>query len=196
MGNNKLDWDDADMEIDGPTVTLTDESGRSLTCYIELTLELEGKEYALLHPVDYPVEIFAWEADDSGDETLVGVEEEELLEIFDTAKAVLAEQNLTLKNTALSLTIEGELPEVDEEEVLTLEIENGTTVEAEEYQPLASGFFHKEQEYAIYTPLNPMLFVALMKQGQQPELLSPEEFRAIQPIIEQHLEEQLFDDME
>jgi hypothetical protein len=196
MGNNKLDWDDADMEIDGPTVTLTDESGRSLTCYIELTLELEGKEYALLHPVDYPVEIFAWETDDSGDETLVGVEEEELLEIFDTAKAVLAEQNLTLKNTALSLTIEGELPEVDEEEVLTLEIENGATVEAEEYQPLATGFFYKEQEYAIYTPLNPMLFVALMKQGQQPELLSPEEFREIQPIIEQHLEEQLFDDME
>lgn len=196
MSNNTVDWEGADMEMEGPTVTLTDESGRSLTCFVELTLELNDQEYALLHPVDYPVEIFAWVDDEDGDQTLVGVEDEDLDRIFETAKAVLAEQNLKLKNTALSLTVEGELPEIEEEEVITLEIEDGTSIAPEDYQPLSTGFFHEDREYAIYTPLNPMLFVARMKDEQHPELLSPEEFREIQPIIEQQLEERLFDEME
>ncbi|MBW4551976.1 MAG: DUF3727 domain-containing protein [Aphanocapsa sp. GSE-SYN-MK-11-07L] len=190
-------WGPADTEADGPTVILTDESGRSITCYVELTLEIEDQEYALLHPVDYPVEIFSWVEDqESGEETLVGIDESELAQIFDTAKAVLAEQNLTLKNTALSLTVDGDLPEIDEDEVITLEMENGAGAEEEEYQPLATGFFHKEQEYAIYTPLNPMLLVSRVKPGQAPELLSPEEFQALQPLLEQHLADQLFEDLE
>jgi Protein of unknown function (DUF3727)/Protein of unknown function (DUF1292) len=191
------DWGAENMEVDGPTVTLTDESGRSLSCYIELTLELEGQEYALLHPVDYPIEIFSWVNDpESGEETLVGIEEAEMSQIFDTAKAVLAEQNLTLKNTALSLTVDGELPEIDEEEVITLEIENGAGVEEEEYQPLTAGFYHQEREYTVYTPLNPMLLVSRLIPGKPPELLSPEEFDSLQPMLEQHLEDRLFEDME
>lgn len=183
------------MEMEGPTVTLSDEAGRSLTCYIELSVEVAGEEYALLHPVDYPVDIFAWIEDENTedeDETLVAVEEPELDEIFSTAEAVLAEQNLKLKRTALSLTVEGDLPEVDEDEILILETENGAGAPAEtdEYQ-LLTGFFHEEKEYAIYTPIDPLLFVARMKDDNQPELLSPEEFQKIQPI----LEDQLFDDL-
>lgn len=197
MAKYTSDWGAADMEVDGPTVTLTDESGRSLTCYIELTLELEGQEYALLHPVDYPVEIFSWIEDpDTGEETLVGIDEAELGKIFDTAKAVLAEQNLSLKNSALSLTVDGELPEIDEDEVITLEMENGADVEEEEYQPLTTGFFHQEREYAVYTPLNPMLLVSRLNPGKPPELLSPEEFQSLQPLLEQHLEDHFFEDME
>jgi hypothetical protein len=191
------EWGAAETDADGPTVILTDESGRSITCYVELTLEIESQEYALLHPVDYPVEIFSWVEDqESGEETLVGIDESELVQIFDTAKAVLAEQNLTLKNTALSLTVDGDLPEIDEDQVITLEMENGAGTEEEEYQPLATGFFHKEQEYAIYTPLNPMLLVSRVKPGQAPELLTPDEFQALQPLLEQHLADQLFEDLE
>jgi hypothetical protein len=197
MDKHKLNWEDPGMEDEEPTLTLSDETGRSLTCYVELMLEHDGKEYALLQPVDYPVEVFAWEGEeDSEDATLVGVEEDELGRIFDTAKAVLGEQNLKLKHTALCLTVEGELPDVDEDEVLTLEIDQEGQVEEEEFQPLTMSFFHEEREYAIYTPLNPVMFVARLQSGKPPTLISPEEFKVLQPLIDQQLEDQMFEDMD
>ncbi len=179
------------MEMDDPTVTLTDEAGRSLLCYLELSFEVEEQDYVLLHPVDSPVEIFVWQEDEEGEETLIDVEAVEIEQIFGTAQAVLAEQNLKLNHTAISLTVEGDLPEFTEEEVLTLEVENGHEPEPEEFQFLAS-FYHEEREYAIYTPLDPLLFIAQMNENNQPELLSPEEFQKIQPI----LEEQFFSELE
>lgn len=172
-------------------VILTDEAGRELACYIEQTLEVEGKEYILLLPVDSPVEIFAW-TEDSEDEAML-VEDEDIVDkIFPDAQAVLAEQDLILKRTAFSLTVAGELPPVEEEEILTLEIdEDGTQLEPEELQLLAN-FYHEEQEYAIYTPLDPLLFFGRFNQDGKPELLSPEEFQKVQPL----LEEQLFDELE
>jgi hypothetical protein len=195
------------MELEGPTITLSDEAGRSLLCYIELSVDVDGEEYALVNPVDYPIDIFAWVAaedtaegetdEEDEEETLVPVEDAELNEIFSTAQAVLAEQNLKLKRTALSLTVEGDLPEVDEEELLTLEVEEAGVAgsDQEEYQLLAT-FFHEEQEYAIYTPIDPVLFVVRLKDGQKPQLLSPEEFQAIQPKLQPYFEEHLFEEME
>jgi hypothetical protein len=195
------------MELEGPTITLSDEAGRSLLCYIELSVDVDGEEYALVNPVDYPIDIFAWVAseeteegetdEEDEEETLVPVEDAELNEIFSTAQAVLAEQNLKLKRTALSLTVEGDLPEVDEEELLTLEVEESGVAgsDQEEYQLLAT-FFHEEQEYAIYTPIDPVLFVVRLKDGEKPQLLSPEEFQAIQPKLQPYFEEHLFEEME
>lgn len=195
------------MELEGPTITLSDEAGRSLLCYIELSVDVDGEEYALVNPVDYPIDIFAWVAsedteegatdEEDEEETLVPVEDAELNEIFSTAQAVLAEQNLKLKRTALSLTVEGDLPEVDEDELLTLEVEESGVAgsDQEEYQLLAT-FFHEEQEYAIYTPIDPVLFVVKLKDGQKPQLLSPEEFQAIQPKLQPYFEEHLFEEME
>lgn len=185
-----------DMDMDGPTINLTDEAGRSLTCYIELSIPVEEEEYALLNPVDYPVDIFTWVDNSSDEEILVPVEESELNEVFATAQAVLAEQNLKLKHTALSLTVEGDLPDVQEDDILVLEIEeDGGSSEQDEYQLLAT-FFHEEQEYAIYTPIDPVLFVVRLKDRDQPELLSPEEFQALQPKLQPLLEEHLFEDDE
>jgi hypothetical protein len=119
------------------SVTLTDEAGRSLSCYIERSLEVEGSEYLLLRPLDSPVEIVAWDEDDEEDEadaTLIE-DEEEIDAIFSDAQAVLAEQNLTLKRTAYTLTVAGELPELDEDEILTIEIEeDDLDLEPEEFQ--------------------------------------------------------------
>jgi hypothetical protein len=192
MGKDSQHFEGSEMEMDGPTINLTDETGRSLPCYIEMSLEVDGQDYALLHPVDAPVEIFAWVEDEEEEETLVSIEEGEVDEIFATAQAVLAEQNLILKRTAISLTVEGDLPEVEEDEVLTLETEAATEeAEAEEYQLLA-GFYHEEQEYAVYTPLDPLLLLARLGPDNKPELVSPEELAKIQPI----LEDQLFEELE
>ncbi|MGB8700243.1 MAG: DUF3727 domain-containing protein [Thermosynechococcaceae cyanobacterium] len=190
------------MEFEGPTITLSDEVGRSLLCYIELSVEVDGQDYALLNPVDYPIDIFAWvesdtaETDEEDEEVLMPVEDAELNEIFATAQAVLSEQNLKLKRSALSLTVEGDLPEVQEDDILVLEVEETSLgKEQEEYQLLAT-FFHEEREYAIYTPIDPVLFVVRLQDGENPHLLSPEEFQAIQPKLQPYFEAHLFDELE
>lgn len=173
------------------SVTLTDEAGRALTCYIERSLFVEQQEYVLLLPVDSAIEIFTWEDDD--DAEAIPIEDDATIDrIFTTAEAVLAEQNLVLKRTAFALTVAGELPPVEETELFTLEIEDdGEELEPEQLQLLAH-FYHEDEEYSIYTPLDPLLFFARINSAGQPELLSPEEFRKVQPL----LEEQLFDELE
>ncbi|MBD2306304.1 MULTISPECIES: DUF3727 domain-containing protein [Cyanophyceae] len=175
------------------SVTLKDEAGRSLECYVERSLLVEDKEYLLLLPADAAVEIFAWQSHDSDEEEAVPVEDDETINsIFPTAEAVLAEQNLVLKRTAYALTVAGELPPVEESELFTLEIEDDTSdIEPEQLQLLAS-FYHEDQEYSVYTPLDPLLFFARLNSSGNPELLSPEEFQKLQPL----LAEQLIDEME
>lgn len=179
--------------MDVPTVTLTDEAGRSLVCSVEHSLELVDQEYALLLPIDTPIEIFTWRNDEDEEPILVE-DESEIDRIFDTAKAVLAEHNLVLKRSAVALTAEGEIPELDSDEV---EVGNGTAasadegVEYEELQLLAS-FYHEEQEYTIYAPLDPLLILARVGSDGQPHLLSKEELQQLEPMLPM-LEDKLFD---
>jgi hypothetical protein len=175
------------------SITLTDEKGRSLECYVEHSLTVDEQEYVLLLPVDSPIEIFAWEGDDEEEEAiLVEFDDAIIDDLFATAQAVLAEQNLVLKQTAYALTVAGDLPPVEESELFTLEIEDeAADLEPEQLQLLAN-FYHDDQEYAIYTPLDPLLFFAKITKTGEPVLLSPEEFRKVQPL----LEEQLFNEVE
>lgn len=193
MGRENSEMDEDDTEVNAPTVTLTDESGRSLSCYVEHSLEVEDQEYILLSPVDSPIVIFAWEAEDEEEEaTLVDIEDSEVDEVFATARAVLAEQDLTLNRAALTLTASGDLPVATEDDLFTLDLEDeDPELEPEQFQLLAH-FYHEEQEYAICTPLDPLLFFAKMNNQGQPELLSPDEYMEIRS----QLEDQLFDDLE
>lgn len=172
---------------DAASITLTDEKGRSLECYVEHSLSVDDQEYVLLLPIDSPIEIFAWQ-DEGEEEEAVLVEDDETIDrVFSTAQAVLSEQNLIIKNTAYALTVVGELPPVEESEIFTLEIEDDEAeLEPEQLQLLAS-FYHEDQEYAVYTPLDPLLFFARITTSGKPELLSPEEFRKVQPLLEEHL---------
>jgi Protein of unknown function (DUF3727)/Protein of unknown function (DUF1292) len=173
------------------TVTLTDEDGRSLECYIENSIEVEDITYVLLMPVDSPVVVIALENEDEDvSEAILIEDQDEIDEIFADAKAVLAELELTLKNTAYTLTISGELPPVEEDKVLTLEIdEEDSQTESEELQYLAS-FYHGSQYYKIYTPLTPLLFLAKYNSVGELKLVSPEDSQ-MQPILEELLFEEL-----
>ena len=178
---------------DEVSVTLTDEVGRSLTCNVEYSMNVEGQDYVLLLPIDSPVEIFTWHGDES-DEAAIPVEDEtEIDKIFDTARVVLQEQNLTLQRTAVTLTVVGELPEFPEED-LSPDSDSEQESDFEELLWLTS-FYHEEQEYAIYTPLDPFFILARMNDDGQPELLSPEEFQKLEPLLPM-LEDQFFDDLE
>ena len=173
-------------------VEIFDEKGRSLSCYIEHSLETDGVTYLLLMPVDIPIVIISWDDDDSDTEEIEAVmleDDQEIEEIFANAKAVLAEQNLFLKHTGYSLTATGELPPLEEEQLLTLNLDDeNSELEAEELQLLAS-FYHSQQKYSIYTPLTPLLFFARYNLDHELELVSPDEDK-FQPILEELLFEE------
>jgi uncharacterized protein YrzB (UPF0473 family) len=182
-----MDKDNSDMDqMDAPTLTLTDENGRSLTCYVEHSLEVDDQEYVLLLPVDSPVEIFAWEGDGDEEEAIPLEEDAEIDAVFSIAKAVLEEQNLVLKRTAVTLTVEGELPDLPEEDGIEAD------EEGEEELQLVASFYNEEQEYAVYAPLDPFLILARLDEQGQPQLLSPEELEKIEPMLST-IEDQLFE---
>lgn len=195
MAESNMDREGAGMDedFDAPTVEVTDEDGRTIACYVEHSIELEGQEYVFLLPVDSPVEIFAWQGEDEDEEEAIPVEDEaEIDQIFAIARAVLQEQNLELKRTAVTLTVAGELPDLPEEESDFEDEVDGE--EHEEYQLLAS-FYDEEQEYAVYAPLNPFFILARVDEDGQPQLLSPEELQKLEPLLPM-IEDQLFDEME
>lgn len=166
-------------------LNLNDETGKTLPCQVEITLEVDGEDYLLLKPVDHAVYIFAWgEGEDEEDELLLDIEEDELDRIFSIAQAVLSEQNLKLQRTAYTLTASGELPELDEDEIFTIDAEEEDA--SEEFQELAH-FFFEEQEYSVFTSLDPLMFFAKLDSNGNPEMLSPEEIQRIQPYVEEHL---------
>lgn len=180
------------------SVTLTDEEGRTLDCYIENAMEGDDGTYLLLMPVDIPVVILGWDQDIEEDEDSDEItnaelveDPEEIEEIFADAKAVLAELDLTLKFTAFTLTVVGELPPIEDDGILTLELEaEGPALDSEELQFLKD-FYHKNQKYSIYTPLSPLLFLAKYNLLGKVELISPDDEK-----MQDILEELLFDEME
>jgi Protein of unknown function (DUF3727)/Protein of unknown function (DUF1292) len=175
------DFDDAEL------VSLTDEAGRKLPCYVERELELGGKTYLLLLPVDAPIEIFAWNEDDEVAELVAVEEDDEINQIFADAHAVLSEQNLTLKRTAFTLSAVGELPPLDPMEVVTIELDEADDkLEPEEFQILAR-FYNEEQEYAICTPVDPLLFFGSADENNLVTLLSEKESEQLQPLLEDML---------
>lgn len=177
----------SDYAQDGSTIALKDESGRTLMCQIEKTVEIEDHLYALLLPVDTPVEIFMWEEEESGEEeSLVDIDDEQIEVLFPTARAVLAEQDLMLQQTGITLTVVGEIPEPKEEDCFTLEIDDESeedTPVSEEFQTLAS-FFHKDIEYTICTPVDPLLLFAQMTPTGEGQVIPPEEFERLRSQIE------------
>jgi hypothetical protein len=194
---------DDDKEMDLETIDICDEAGRSLTCYVEQSIEVDGENFLLLLPVNVPIQIFAWEEDwdddeefgDDEDEDDVVLElvedDEEIDDIFDTARAVLAEHNLILNRSAFMLTATGEVPEAEEEAIFSLDLgEDGQEDDPEQFQMLAS-FFYEEQQYTVCTPLDPLLFFAKRNAEGKPELIDPAEFQMIRPYLEDHLCDEL-----
>jgi hypothetical protein len=161
-------------------ITLTDDQGKALVCFLAATLQVDNVPYLLLQPINNSVQIFAWAEDD----VLEIIDEEEEAKIFDTAKAVLAEHDLKLQNTAYTLTVTGELPEIEEEEIVTVDTEEDG--DCEEFQELAH-FYHEEQEYSVLTAIDPLLFFARETPNGGYELLAPEELEKLQPYIEEYL---------
>ncbi|MBX2863941.1 MAG: DUF3727 domain-containing protein [Leptolyngbyaceae cyanobacterium MAG.088] len=176
-----------DFQAGQSIVTLTDDDGHTLACYVEksITLSDSGQEYVLLLPVAAPIEIFSWQ---DADDTLADIEDEDIDPLFPSARAVLAELDLTLQRSAYTLTAVGNIPDADDDSCFALEVDDdGAT---DNFQMLAQ-FYHREQRYVACTPLEPLLFFAYRTDVNTVVLLSPEEFQRLQPQIEDQLFEGL-----
>lgn len=179
---------------DTEIVTIFDDDGRSLDCYIENEIEYDGKVYVLLMPIDLAIVILTEEIDSEDQqysETIMVEENDEIDAIFDDAKAVLGELNLYLKRTGYILTASGELPPLEENNIISLEIEEHTSeIEPEELQFLAS-FYSQEQKYNICTPLSPILFIGEKNSFGKIKIIQSQEEE-----VNWILEELLFEDYE
>ncbi|GBL10663.1 hypothetical protein MSj_02155 [Microcystis aeruginosa Sj] len=194
MSPSQFNFQENELE-EADIITLWDEQGRSLDCYIENAYETDDLTYMLLVPVDTPVMILAWdeESEEEESDAFLIEDSEEIGRIFADAKAVLAELDLLLKSTAHTLTVSGELPPLEEDNVLSLEIDSdepSSSSEPEELQFLAS-FFSEDQKYSIYSPLAPLLFLGVGDGEGKVELVSPDD-DGMGPI----LEELLFDELD
>ena len=178
---------------DTEIVTIYDDEERSLDCYIENEIEYTNQVYVLLIPVNLAIIILKEANLDHLDiqegETIIVEDTQEIENIFDDAKAVLGELNLYLKHTGFMLTASGELPPLEEDNIITLEVEEDISdIEPDELQFLAS-FYSSQQKYNLCTPLSPFLFIGERNQKGKIEIFHDNDERF--PLI---LEELLFDD--
>ena len=178
---------------DTEIITIYDDEGRSLDCYIENEIEYTNTIYVLLMPVDLAIIILKEQALDHQDleegETIIVEDSEEINNIFDDAKAVLGELNLFLKHTGFMLSASGELPPLEEDNIISLELEDeDTEVDADELQFLAS-FYSSSQKYNLCTPLSPILFIGERDQKGKIHIFQEDDARF--GLI---LEELMFDD--
>ncbi|NJL00426.1 MAG: DUF3727 domain-containing protein [Spirulinaceae cyanobacterium RM2_2_10] len=182
-------------QADRQVVTLEDDAGRSLLCWVEHSFYAGSTDYLLLVPVDAPAMVLTWEESDSDSAEVTWIEDAEMLAaLFPDARAVLAEQNLILQDAAYTLTIAGDLPEPAEDDILTVELdEDAVEPDAEDLAYLTE-FYHEGRAYEIYTPLEPLLLPA-KQVGRHLELLEPEEVERIQPHLQAWLESVAVDEI-
>ncbi|MGY3168935.1 DUF3727 domain-containing protein [Thermostichus sp. MS-CIW-15] len=192
------------------TLVLRDEQNQPLKCEILRQVVIEEQAYALATPVDAVIKVLVWEGEEepgqavNGDADMEGIldepDPEELQAAIPTIQAVLEELNLTLQQNGFDiLTVQGELPPVEEEDVFEL---GESEEDAQEFQLLAT-FFYKDKKYGIFTPLDPVLvYVALPDEGD-PYLLNPEDspalfdqLNAVLLDLDEVVEEEEYDDEE
>tara|TARA_B100000579_G_scaffold431809_2_gene447496 strand:- start:486 stop:1025 length:540 start_codon:yes stop_codon:yes gene_type:complete len=165
-----------------PTLLVKDSKGHDLLCFLEQIVPVEGKEYALLTPVDTPVSLFY--LTDKEDPILIDkIDESE--KILETADVVLQEYDLRLVRSALTLTVEGELDEPEPEELA--EDQDDFDENSETYELLVN-FKVNEKEYGLYIPLDPFFIIGVIKDNQA-FIVEGDEFDKIQTSIEKELEE-------
>ena len=174
---------------DHPTLLVRDREGLDLLCFLEHLIPLDGRDYALLSPVDTPVSLFRL-SDESEPEPITSVASSE--PILSVADVVLQEHDLVLVRSAITLTVSGELEEPEQEELEELEDDDDLEEDTETFELLVS-FMVDAQEYGLYIPLDPFLVLVRMVDGQA-ELLNDEELDRIQPRIEAELEEREWPD--
>lgn len=183
-----------------PTLVVQDSQGRQLLCFLEQLIPLQGRDYALLTPVDTPVSLVRLpQSDVEEPEEIVDWSERE--PILAVAESVLQEHNLSLVRSAATLTVTGDFeePGLDEEDDAEDEIEEGDALDEEEAGDLFESlldrpFYVGEEQYDLFVPLDPFFVVAVLD-GKQARLVEGDDFARVQPLLEAELERRELGDL-
>ncbi|MEM6447082.1 MAG: DUF3727 domain-containing protein [Cyanobacteria bacterium J06642_2] len=161
------------------TLRLRDDRQQTLVCEILKEVSLDGLTYALVMPMWPSVQILGWEEDTAGsaddsvadaDGSLVEPDSEEVTAVLPVAQAMLEELNLKLNLSAFTMTVEGNLPKPQEDDVVEIVNEAG---DVDEFQLLAT-FFHQSRQYGLFSPRDPLLFFAVVPRNGEPHVLPPD----------------------
>ena len=182
--NTSNDGDDDDE--DESSVVLVDPSTeRTLTVGVEHTIDYSGDRYIVCYPMDDAVS-FAYSTDDESE--LEAVEDPiKVQSLFPNAEAVLAEENIELKNTAFVLTIDDQSEYLDDDDDSDLdnpEIQDQFDVE------IIAAFSSEGEHFSVVRALEPVLLIAKkVDHGAAYKVLEGAELDAITPIIEEYVED-------
>eukprot|EP00290_Baffinella_frigidus_P019553 CAMPEP_0180219252 /NCGR_PEP_ID=MMETSP0987-20121128/18323_1 /TAXON_ID=697907 /ORGANISM="non described non described, Strain CCMP2293" /LENGTH=296 /DNA_ID=CAMNT_0022179751 /DNA_START=65 /DNA_END=955 /DNA_ORIENTATION=+ len=198
--------DEAEEEERDEIVVTDPISGKSIECYIDQDIEVDGKQYVLVYPCDTPVVLAYF---DGGEQDLMPVPEDEVDKLFAAAYKACAEQELELINSAVVLTLQGDIEDLDEDadasgsaagrrmRVAWDEDAFGEAGEDEEFVKVITSFKDGGMEYLVTEPLEPVLIIAKpstkeAKAGdarEHYECLPEDEVERVMPKVEQILEE-------
>lgn len=152
--------------------TLVDaETDLPLDCLIRRVFSSsDGRQCFLLCPLDTALQILRIEDGD----VLKEISDEELEDIFPTASYELAKQRLHLVRSGFCLTLRGGFY-YTEEDVMDLNTAYGESSDTSLSEGVEiANFVVNGSEYLIYTPLDPLMFVAY-KDGKTGQLLIAED---------------------
>mmetsp|Transcript_1429 Transcript_1429/g.3099 ORF Transcript_1429/g.3099 Transcript_1429/m.3099 type:complete len:285 (+) Transcript_1429:86-940(+) len=188
---------DVQEEEEVEIVVRDTETGKSIECYVDENLIIDDKPYVLAYPCDRPVVIAKIEGEGEGEE-LIPVDDDSIGDIFEAAYKACAMCDAELIDSAVVLTLQGELEddEEDEEEMLN---SMGAAEEDEEFVKVLTSFYDADgTEFLVTEPLEPVIIIAKPTAGSKPakgtkkdlfELLSNEELDLVMPSVEAVLEE-------
>lgn len=162
-------------------------NSKKIMCFVDQAVNVGGMDYKLGYPVDTPVVLAYF--DDNDD--LVPATDAQSREMMHEAETALAHKGCDLIDSAVVLTVRGEL-DAEEEDV------EGLIQEArldEEYVRVLTPFEHEEQECYVVEPMEPVVIVfTLTTRGtingkfvQEGLLVSPEELLELMPHFEKDL---------
>ncbi|GAQ91360.1 hypothetical protein KFL_007720020 [Klebsormidium nitens] len=154
-------------EAERATILRDPESGRNLECIVRRRIKSrQGREYLLLLAMDTPIEVLL--ADHSS-QTYKEISDEDVVKLLPHATFALAKRKLHLVQSGFCLTVRGAVS-YTEDDIVELDkgSGNGETDAAAEGVEICR-FRLEDNEYLLYTPFEPVLFVAY-RDGPQEEL--------------------------
>ena len=188
-GNDDDDDEFDDEDDDEMNVTLYDHATqRSIECSYKDTVEIDDVTYYLCYP-ESDVVFFATYNER---QELVAIEDQKMIDdIFPTAYAVLAEEDITLINSAYVLTIEEMLDGDDEDSE-----DDDEEDEGEEGEPctqwdqvnVLAQFKHEGNSVLAVKPLDVTLLIAKDTEDGI-AVLSQEELKRVTPALEEFFEQ-------
>mmetsp|Transcript_16496 Transcript_16496/g.33684 ORF Transcript_16496/g.33684 Transcript_16496/m.33684 type:complete len:255 (-) Transcript_16496:478-1242(-) len=209
-GSGNVEQADARALPDDTIVVVDVDSGRTLECFPESTVSLDGVAYTICSPIDQPVMIATMSKTSAGERVLEPVDDADVLNsLLPKAVKELAADEIQLMQTGFFLTAvcsrddmfdedaEAEGEEADHDEGLVDDDDEGLDdddideVDDQEEARVLSEFFVDGEGYFLCASEDPVLLL-VRKNSSGEFVVPPENERAkVQPTIERMLEEEL-----